>query len=126
MIKKICILLFGMMVLFSSSVFADGVKISDRNFNLDIRPNVVRTYLGADKDQCNSLEFIFDELKRDMEFASTMDSERSQNMVTASALKKNLQLIGTVLDREQYRKYLRILNMTLINKGFSIPDIVER
>ena len=125
MIKKICILVIALLGMVSA-VSADNVKIPVRDFNLSISADAVRHYLGADREQRDEFEFIFDELSRDMRFASTMETEQSQNMVTSMALQKNLQLIAPVLDRDQYRKYLRILNVTLVNKGFSIPDIVVR
>ena len=81
--------------------------------------------LNLSIDQMEMSDDIIDEFENDMTFASTMGSEESSNMIVANAVKKNVQYMASILTKEQYRKYLMLLNLTLKNRGFEI-DIFSR
>lgn len=76
--------------------------------------------LGCGEEQADLVDYAIDEFENDMLFASTISEVTSRNKVVRNAIEKNLNLMGMTLDKKQYRKYLMLMNLTLMNRGFSI------
>lgn len=76
--------------------------------------------LKCGKEQADLVDYAIDEFENDMLFASTISEVTSRNKVVRNAIEKNLNLMGMTLDKKQYRKYLMLMNLTLMNRGFAI------
>jgi len=76
--------------------------------------------LECGKGQADLVDYAIDEFENDMLFASTISDVTSRNKVVRNAIEKNLNLMSMTLDKKQYRKYLMLMNLTLMNRGFAI------
>ena len=55
-----------------------------------------------------------------MEFAFYENRNDSRSRVVNNIVKKNVQHMHFILNDVQYRKYLKVFNATLSNKGFKV------
>ena len=72
--------------------------------------------LNADQSQYDKMLFINDMLHTDMRRAGYARRAKRQEKVD-EAIKRNLSGMKSVLNEQQYKKYLMLLNATLINRG---------
>ena len=74
--------------------------------------------LELTKDQIEAVKDVHNEFCSDMEFISMVE-QGSKKMMIDSAIKKDLQYMKFILDKDQYKKYLTLLNLTLYNRGLN-------
>ena len=89
-------------------------------YRFDIHHKKLEKTLECASDQIDFVDYAIDEFEKDMLFAATVADSSSRNAVVKNAVDKNLRLMGMVLDKRQYRKYLTLINVTLINRGFNV------
>lgn len=115
-----------MMFCASIATFAEdnnttGISFATK-YNLKIDNSKLANVLSMSKDQMEMSEDVMSEFVRDMRFASTMDNEDSCSKIVSNATKKNMRLMKFVLNNNQYRTYLTLLNTTFNNRGIKIND----
>ena len=123
--KKVFVTLAMMLAVFSSAYAAnvekEEVKVENAEMYIfNIHHNRLKKTLECNDEQSDFVDYAIDEFENDMMFASTVSDSTSRNKVVRNALEKNLNLMGMVLDKKQYRKYLTLINITLKNRGFEI------
>ena len=72
--------------------------------------------LNLSKDQVESFAEIHKTFSAEMLFAAQTTGDERQKMVE-KAIKKDLAYMNYILSSDQYRKYVMLLNMTLVNRG---------
>jgi hypothetical protein len=121
------ILILVMMLSMSVYSFADdsnATKVDNiEKYEFKINHRRLACVLDMSGDQMEITENIIREFERDMFFASSMETEESRNKVVSSTVQKNIKFMGYVLNKEQYHKYLILLNLTLQNRGFDLDKI---
>ena len=121
------ILILVMMLSMSVYSFADdsnATKVDNiEKYEFKINHRRLACVLDMSYDQMEITENIMREFERDMFFASSMETEESRNKVVSSTVQKNIKFMGYVLNKEQYHKYLILLNLTLQNRGFDLDKI---
>ena len=124
--KKYFIMLV-MMLTMSVYSFAEentATKITEtERYELKINHRKLARALDMSSDQMEISNDVISELESDMMFASTMNTDESRNAIVRNAIKKNIKNMRYVLDDAQYRKYLKILNLTLEHRGIDITKI---
>lgn len=124
--KKFILIMFMMlsMSVYSFAEDSNATKVDNiERYEFKFNHHRLACVLGMSLDQMEMCESILNEFVNDMRFASSMETEESRMKVTASAVKKNARYMGYVLNKEQYRKYLTLLNVTLQNRGFDLSKI---
>lgn len=122
--KKIVLM---MVMLFTMSIysFADdttAAKIDNiEKYDLKINNKKLNDFLGLDDDQVDCVDMYMSELQKNMFFAYEMKSDK----ILVNAIDKHIKCMRYILNDEQYRKYLRLINLTLVNKGFDIGSLVK-
>ena len=116
------LLMMVMMITMSANVLADGGINTNGidKYELRINHNKLANYLNVSKDKMEMYDEAISELENDMAFASTMTNEESSIKIAANAIRKNIKNMYYILNREQYRKYLMLLNLTLEHRGFDM------
>ena len=115
-----------MVMMFTMSVYSfaedsDTTKLANtEKYELKVNHRSLACALDMSKDQMEMSNEIISELEKDMVFASSMNTEESRDKIVANAVKKNIKYMSYILDDKQYRKYLMLLNLTLVNRGFDI------
>lgn len=72
--------------------------------------------LNLSKDQMESFAEVHKTFSAEMLFAAQTVGDERQKMVK-KAIKKDLAYMNYILSSDQYRKYVMLLNMTLMNRG---------
>lgn len=72
--------------------------------------------LSLSKDQEESFAEIHKTFSAELLFAAQAGGDEREKMVN-KAIKKDLAYMNYILSAEQYRKYVMLLNITLLNRG---------
>lgn len=117
---KKCFLMLVMMFTMSVYSFAEDNNASEaqkiENFDVKINTKKLGQYLELSKDQVESVEAIENEFSSDLMFAAVECNDNNRIIVTQNAINKNIKNMSYVLNREQYIKYLKVLNATVHNR----------
>jgi len=89
-----------------------GVEAYDMNVNM----RKLAVTLGMTFEQMEAVEDIHRTFCAEMMFAAHANKDEREKLVD-KAVKKDVRYMSYVLDKEQYRKYLILLNATLRNRG---------
>ena len=90
----------------------NNTEAYDMTVNIDRLGKV----LELSKDQMSAVAEIHKTFCAEMLFAAQYPADERDQMVT-KAIKKDLAYMDYVLTKEQYRRYLTLLNITLVNPG---------
>lgn len=100
--------------------FAENENAANLNnteaYNMTVNMKKLGQALNLSKDQVESFAEIHKTFNAEMQFAAQASGEERENMVN-KAIGKDLAYMNYILSRDQYRKYLMLLNVTLINRG---------
>ena len=72
--------------------------------------------LNLSKDQVEGFMEVYKTFTSELLFAAQMNDEERQLMME-KAIKKDLAWMDYILNKDQYRKYVMLLNVTLHNRG---------
>ena len=113
-------LMLVMMFTMSVYSFADDNNASEvqkiEKFDVKINTKKLGKYLELSKDQMESVEAIENEFSSDLMFAAVECNDNNRIIVTQNAISKNIKNMAYILNREQYIKYLKVLNATVHNR----------
>lgn len=90
-------------------------KVESYTFNINNR-SLSRT-LSLSNDQEEICSDVIKQFENDMLFAASNSSNESRKAVTKNAVDKNLRYMKMFLNDKQYKKYVMLLNTTLVNRG---------
>ncbi len=94
-------------------------KVDSTNaYNMSVNHARLADYLELSSDQLEAVKDIHSSFCADMLNAANSYGEERSNMVQ-DALYKDLTYMSYILTKDQYNKYLRILNATFINRGLN-------
>ena len=123
MFKKVVVMAIAILIGYAMPSFAEGNKTSKAEriemYDFDVNINRLSSYLELSSDQEGVMETIMSALKSDMLRAAMVDSEEERAALTDKAVKRNISYVRAVLSGNQVRKYLRVMNATLVNKGIN-------
>ena len=117
-----------MVMLFTMSVYSfaedNNATEIERIERYDIKVNTKRLgeYLQLSTDQYDAVETVVDEFSNDMMFAAVECGNTTRGKVAKNAVDKNVKHMSYILNKDQYHKYLMILNATIRNRKI---DIIE-
>lgn len=119
--KKMCLTLVAFLA-FSVSVFAEGVNGDGKAQVWDgsINKAKLTKYLKLNSVQDEKVSDICDFFKEEMELANRASSNKNQKI--RNAVYGNLKLMKKTLDEKQYVSYVRLMAMTLNNKGIKLDE----
>jgi hypothetical protein len=118
--KKYLIML---VMLFTMSVysFAEDNNATEieriERYNVKVNTNKLADYLQLTSDQFDAVETVTDEFSNDLMFAAVQSSDSSRNVITKNLIEKNVKYMSYILNKNQMRKYLVVLNATMNNRG---------
>ncbi|MBR2149839.1 MAG: hypothetical protein IJ902_00435 [Prevotella sp.] len=100
--------------------FAENENAANLNsteaYNMTVNMKKLGQALNLSKDQEESFAEIHKTFSAEMMFAAHASGEERTKMVD-NAIKKDLAWMDYILNRDQYRRYVQILNVTLVNRG---------
>ena len=117
-----------MVMLFAMSVYSfaedNNATEIERIERYDIKVNTRKLgdYLQLTTDQFDAVESVTDEFSNDMIFAAVECGDTNRGVVTKNAVGKNVRYMSYILNKEQMRKYLLVLNATLNNRNINVNE----
>ena len=118
--KKYFIMLV-MLFTMSVTIFAEDNNATEieriERYSVKVNANKLSKYLDLSSDQMDAVENVTDEFSNDLMFAAVQDSESSRSMITKNLIEKNVKYMSYILNKNQMRKYLTVLNATMNNRG---------
>ena len=130
--KKI-VLTLAMLITMCMGMSADNYetnKVSEickemkvENFDFNVNYNKLAVALDLNKDQMESVENVMQMFANDMLFAYYECNNSSRDNVIRNTLKKHVKYISYILNKEQQKNYLMLLNTTLNNRGFDTSKL---
>jgi hypothetical protein len=119
--KKIMLTLMAVLSM-SISAFASNVSARESSYMLSdsirsININSLAKYLELPAENKKTFGNVYDTFKNKMNKALKMEDSKEKNEMIDKAIRYDLRNVASMLDSEQYHKYLRIFNATLKNKG---------
>ena len=101
-----------------STAFAgnEDVKAVRKAYNMTVNYDRLAKALNLTGDQYENVEYVHDTFCSDMRRAAYASSEKRQAYFE-KALRKDLSGMRSLLNRDQYRTYVMLLNVTLVNRG---------
>lgn len=117
---KKMIITFILMYIVSPVAFADtqnGLHTdSVTAYYMDINIEALTTALGLNEDQVETVADFHTIFNKEMIIAGNAASDERETLVNY-AVEKNTTNMSYILTKEQYDKYVMILNATLTNRG---------
>jgi hypothetical protein len=116
--KKMILTVVALMSM--TMTFAENEKAANLNttesYNMTVNMNKLSQALGLSNDQVQAVSEIHKSFSAEMMFAAQYGKEEREQRVD-NAIKRDLAYMNYILNQEQYRKYLTLLNITLHNRG---------
>ena len=102
----------------SAASFAKGSD-NAASWNFDINVSQLSNYLQLSSKQVSEVSDICDYFANQMKNVSYA-SDKNQKDKLHNAIYANLKLMKETLTEDQYKKYVRLLNVTMQNKGLEL------
>lgn len=115
--KKFLIAIALMMASTLGALAEDNSANKVEAYALNINNRSLSRALSLSLDQEEICSDVIKEFENDMLFAASNSSDESRKAVTKNAVDKNLKYMRMFLNDKQYKKYVMLLNTTLVNRG---------
>lgn len=112
-------LLFAATLLVVSTGFA-GERTSAETWTWSVNAGRLTHCLELSSSQYDDVAMACEYFSNTLLKAARSKDESSRSTLVRKAVMGNLKLMKSALDKEQYRKYVTLLNLTLHNKGLDV------
>ena len=116
--KKIVLTIVALMSM--TMTFAENESAANLNtteaYNMTVNMRQLARALNLSNDQVESVAEVHKTFSAEMMFAAQYGKDERAKMMD-KAINKDLAYMNSILNKDQYRKYLRLLNVTLVNRG---------
>ena len=116
--KKIVLTVVAMLSM--TFAFAENENMNSVNnaeaYNLTVNMNQLSKALNLEADQVEAVAEIHKTFCAEMMFATQYGKDERNARVDA-AIRKDLGYMNYVLNKDQYKKYVMLLNVTMANRG---------
>ncbi|MGX8697228.1 MAG: hypothetical protein ACSW8D_12660 [Prevotella sp.] len=116
--KKIVLMVVAMLsmtVSYAENENANNVKGVEA-YDMSVNMRKLAVALDMDFDQMEAVEEIHRTFCAEMMFAANANKDQREELVE-KAVNKDIRYMRYILNKDQYRKYLILLNATLRNRG---------
>jgi hypothetical protein len=115
--KKI-FLTIAMTIMLSLSMLASEESTTKMEaYNMSVNTERLAESLGASADQAEAICDVMTLFNQQMANMSVEESDSVRQKMLDNTIKMNTSYMKHILDKDQYKKYLMLLNTTLVNRG---------
>ena len=107
--------LMSMTMTFAENESAANINTTEA-YNMAVNMNKLSQALGLSADQVEAVSEIHKSFSAEMMFAAQYGKDEREKRVD-NAIKRDLAYMNYILNKDQYRKYLMLLNVTMHNRG---------
>jgi len=94
----------------------ENANVEREAYNMKVNYYRLGSALNLASDQTDKVEYIHDNFCNEMRRAAYAKADKRQAQMQ-KAVSKDLRYMRSVLNHDQYRTYVQLLNATLINRG---------
>lgn len=113
--KKIVLTLVALMSMTMTFAENEGMNNTEA-YNMTVNMKKLAKALNLTKDQVEGVAEVHKTFSSEMVFAAQYGKDERTKMVE-KAVNKDLAYMNYILNKDQYRKYVMLLNVTLTNRG---------
>ena len=113
--KKIVLTMVALMSMTMTFAENEGMNATEA-YDMTVNMKKLAQALNLSDDQVEGVAEIHKTFSSEMVFAAQYGKEERAKMVE-KAVNKDLAYMHFILNKDQYRKYLTLLNVTLVNRG---------
>ena len=113
--KKIVLTMVALMSMTMTFAENEGMNATEA-YDMTVNMKKLSQALGLTMDQVESVAEVHKTFSSEMVFAAQYGKEERTKMVE-KAVNKDLAYMNYILNKDQYRKYVMLLNTTLTNRG---------
>ena len=114
--KKIMILAVAMFAMATTTFAADETTNATAAYNMNVKMGSLANALSLNIDQAEAVADVHKNFTADMMNAATAAKDERTAMIDKAVI-KDLKYMHSILNDSQYRKYVMLLNATLMNRG---------
>lgn len=114
--KKLMILAVALFSMTTTFAADENASATTAAFNMNVNMNSLSDALGLNIDQVEAVADVHKNFTADMMNAAVAAGDDRKAMID-KAINKDLKYMHVILSNTQYRKYLMLLNVTLVNRG---------
>ena len=114
--KKIMILAVAMFAMATTTFAADEATNATAAYNMNVKMGSLANALSLNIDQAEAVADVHKNFTADMMNAATAAKDERAAMIDMAVI-KDLKYMHSILNDSQYRKYVMLLNATLMNRG---------
>ena len=114
--KKIMILAVAMFAMATTTFAADEATNATAAYNMNVKMGSLANALSLNIDQAEAVADVHKNFTADMMNAATAAKDERAVMIDKAVI-KDLKYMHSILNDSQYRKYVMLLNATLMNRG---------
>ncbi len=114
--KNIMIMAVAMFAMATTTFAAEENTNATAAFNMNVKMGSLANALSLNIDQAEAVADVHKNFTADMMNAATATAEDRAAMID-KAIIKDLKYMHSILNDAQYRKYVMLLNVTLVNRG---------
>ncbi len=114
--KKIMILAVAMFAMATTTFAADEATNATAAYNMNVKMGSLANALSLNIDQAEAVADVHKNFTADMMNAATAAKDERTAMIDKAVI-KDLKYMHSILNDSQYRKYVMLLNTTLMNRG---------
>ena len=114
--KKIMILAVAMFAMATTTFAADEATNATSAYNMNVKMGSLANALSLNIDQAEAVADVHKNFTADMMNAATAAKDERTAMIDKAVI-KDLKYMHSILNDSQYRKYVMLLNATLMNRG---------
>ncbi len=112
----VMIAMFSMTMTFAENETASNLNNTEAYNLKTVNMKKLGEALNLSKDQVESFSEIHKTFSAELMFAAQSTGEERAKMMD-KAISKDLAYMNYILSNDQYRKYVMLLNITLVNRG---------
>lgn len=111
-------------ILFAAFLFTMNASVNAENdavnnveaYSINTNINSLVRYLNLSSDQIESVENIQKIFEENLRYASFVTNDESRRKMVNNSIEFSVKNMSYILNEEQYKKYLTVLNTTINNK----------
>ena len=111
-------------ILFAAFLFTMNASVNAENdavnnveaYNINANINSLVRYLNLSSDQIESVENVQKIFEENLRYASFVTNDESRRKMVSNSIEFSAKNMSYILNGEQYKKYLAVLNATINNR----------
>ena len=114
--KKVLVLAVALLSMTTTFAADENANATNAVYNMNVKMGSLADALSLNIDQAEAVADVHKNFTADMMNSATAPKEERAAMIDKAVI-KDLKYMHGILNNTQYRKYVMLLNATLINRG---------